>query len=384
MTRVFVPQETRSSERRVAAVPETVKKMVAAGLEVEIQAGAGVAAGFPDAAYQAVGARLVSSAHAGWKTADVVLKVNDPLVTEVDALRAGSVLVALLDPYSNLPMARRLAERGISAFAMELVPRTTRAQAMDVLSSQASIAGYKAVIVAAERLGKYLPMMMTAAGTVQPARLVVLGAGVAGLQALATAKRLGAVVEVSDVRAAVREQVESLGGKFIELPELPTAEGAGGYAKEVSQEFLDKQRAILTERLAHADAVITTAQVPGKRAPLLVTRAMVEAMKPGAVVVDLAAATGGNCELTRAGEEVVHHGVLVLGPPNLAATVPADASLLYARNVFNLLMLLWNKKTKELTVPESDEVVAGTLLTHAGEIKPPQIAALLADTAVRA
>ncbi|HEX9800429.1 MAG TPA: Re/Si-specific NAD(P)(+) transhydrogenase subunit alpha [Thermoanaerobaculia bacterium] len=384
MTRVFVPLEARSSERRVAAVPETVKKMTAAGLGVEIQIGAGAASGYSDAAYEAAGARLVPSAHAAWKTADVVLKVSDPLVTEVDALRPGSVLVALLDPYSNLPMTRRLAERGITAFAMELVPRTTRAQAMDVLSSQASLAGYKAVIVAAERLGKYLPMMMTAAGTVQPARIVVLGAGVAGLQALATAKRLGAVVEVSDVRAAVKEQVESLGGRFIDLPELDSAEDAGGYAKEVTPEFLDKQRAVLEERLSHADAVITTAQVPGKRAPVLVTRDMVEAMKPGAVIVDLAAATGGNCELTRAGEEVVHHGVLVLGPANLAATVSADASLLYSRNVYNLLMLLWNKKTRELTVPESDEVVAGTLLTHAGEIKPPPIAALFADTAVRA
>ena len=384
MTRVFVPLEARSSERRVAAVPETVKKMTAAGLGVEIQIGAGAASGYSDAAYEAAGARLVPSAHAAWKTADVVLKVSDPLVTEVDALRPGSILVALLDPYSNLPMTRRLAERGITAFAMELVPRTTRAQAMDVLSSQASLAGYKAVIVAAERLGKYLPMMMTAAGTVQPARIVVLGAGVAGLQALATAKRLGAVVEVSDVRAAVKEQVESLGGRFIDLPELDSAEDAGGYAKEVTPEFLDKQRAVLEERLSHADAVITTAQVPGKRAPVLVTRDMVEAMKPGAVIVDLAAATGGNCELTRAGEEVVHHGVLVLGPANLAATVSADASLLYSRNVYNLLMLLWNKKTRELTVPESDEVVAGTLLTHAGEIKPPQIAALFADTAVRA
>jgi len=384
MTRVFVPQESRSSERRVAAVPETVKKLVAAGLEVEIQAGAGAEAGFPDAEYEAAGARLAANAHAAFKQADVVLKVSEPLVTEVDALRAGSVLMALLDPYRNLPMARRLAERGISSFAMELVPRTTRAQAMDVLSSQASIAGYKAVIVAAERLGKYLPMMMTAAGTIQPARVVVLGAGVAGLQAIATAKRLGAIVEVSDVRAAVKEQVESLGGRFIDLPELPTAEGAGGYAKEVGQEFLARQRAILQERLSHADIAITTAQVPGKQAPVLITREMVEAMRPGSVVVDLAASTGGNCEVTRVGEEIVHRGVRVLGPPNLAATVPADASLLYARNVFNLLMLLWNKKTKELTVPESDEVVAGTLLTHAGDVKAPAIAALLADTAVRA
>ena len=383
MTRVFVPLESRSSERRVAAVPETVKKMVQAGLEVEVQTGAGLAAGITDSAYEAAGARVVPAAPAALRGADVVLKVDEPLVTEVDALRAGSILLALLDPYGNLPMARRLAERGITAFAMELVPRTTRAQTMDVLSSQASIAGYKAVLVAATRLGKYLPMLMTAAGTIQPARVVVLGAGVAGLQALATARRLGAIVEVSDVRPAVKEQVQSLGGRFIDLPDVGSGEGGGGYAKELSKDLLERQRAVLAERVALADVVIATAQVPGKRAPVLLSRDMVEAMRPGAVVVDLAAPTGGNCELTRVNEEVVHRGVLILGPGNLAASVPADASLLYARNVFNLLMLLWNKKTHELSVPLDDEVVAGTLLTHAGTIRAPQIAALLADTAVR-
>jgi len=383
MTRIFVAQETRPGEHRVAAVPETVKKMVAAGLEVEVQHDAGLAAGFDDAAYEAVGAKIADSS-AAMRRADVVVKITEPLVTEVDALRAGAMLFALLDPHQNLPLVRRLAERGITSFALETVPRTTRAQAMDVLSSQASIAGYKAVLYGAGRMRKYLPMMMTAAGTIQPARVVILGAGVAGLQALATAKRLGAVVEVSDVRAAVKEQVESLGGRFIDLPELPTAEGTGGYAKEVSKEFLDKQRAVLTERLSHADLVITTAQVPGRRAPVLITREMVAAMKPGAVIVDLAASTGGNCELTRADDEVDANGVLVLGPQNLAATVGADASLLFARNVLNLLMLVWDKKTKELSVPESDDVVTGTLLTHAGEIRNPQIAALLTDTAVRA
>ena len=383
MTRVFVPLESRSSERRVAAVPETVKKMVQAGLEVEVQTGAGLAAGITDSAYEAAGARVVPAAPAALRGADVVLKVDEPLVTEVDALRAGSILLALLDPYRNLPMARRLAERGITAFAMELVPRTTRAQTMDVLSSQASIAGYKAVLVAATRLGKYLPMLMTAAGTIQPARVVVLGAGVAGLQALATARRLGAIVEVSDVRPAVKEQVQSLGGRFIDLPDVGSGEGGGGYAKELSKDLLERQRAVLAERVALADVVIATAQVPGKPAPVLLSRGMVEAMRPGAVVVDLAAPTGGNCELTRVNEEVVHRGVLILGPGNLAASVPADASLLYARNVFNLLMLLWNKKTHELSVPVDDEVVSGTLLTHAGTIRAPQIAALLADTAVR-
>ncbi len=384
MARIFVPQEVRPGEQRVAAVPETVKKLVQSGFEVEIQTQAGAGAGFPDAAYEAVGATIASSVTASMRAADVVLKISEPLVTEVDALKAGAILFALLDPFRNLPLVRRLAERQITSFAMELVPRTTRAQAMDVLSSQASIAGYKAVLLGAERLGKYLPMMMTAAGTVQPARVVILGAGVAGLQALATAKRLGAVVEVSDVRAAVKEQVESLGGRFIDLPELGSAEGTGGYAKEVTADFLEKQRAILQERLAHADLVVTTAQVPGKKAPVLLTRTMIEAMKPGAVVVDLAASTGGNCELTRVDEDVVHQGVLILGPANLAATVAGDASLLFARNVYNLLMLLWDKKEKQLRVPEDDEVVTGTMLTHGGEIRSAPIAALLTDTAVRA
>jgi len=384
MARIFVAQENRPGEQRVAAVPETVKKLVQAGFEIEVQAGAGTHAGFIDAAYEAAGAKISTNASASMRAADVVMKISEPLVTEVDALKAGAILFALLDPYRNLPLVRRLAERQITSFAMELVPRTTRAQAMDVLSSQASIAGYKAVLTGASRMPKYLPMMMTAAGTVQPARVVILGAGVAGLQALATAKRLGAVVEVSDVRAAVKEQVESLGGRFIDLPELGTAEGTGGYAKEVSKEFLEKQRAILKERLTHADLVITTAQVPGKKAPVLLSRDMVEAMKPGSVIVDLAASTGGNCELTRVDEEVSHNGVMVLGPANLAASVAADASLLFARNVYNLLVLLWDKKEKRLRMPEGDEVVDGTLLTHAGAVKAPQVAALLTDSAVRA
>jgi NAD(P) transhydrogenase subunit alpha len=382
VTRIFVPQETRPGERRVAAVPETVKKLVAAGFEVEVQREAGAAAGFADSAFSAAGAILTSSATASWRGADAVIKISEPLVTEIDALHPGAILIALLDPYRNLPLVRRMAERGVTAFAMELVPRTTRAQTLDVLSSQASIAGYKAVLVAASRLGKYFPMMMTAAGTVQPARVVVLGAGVAGLQALATARRLGAVVEVSDVRAAVKEQVESLGGRFIDLPELPAAEGAGGYAKEVSQEFLDQQRAILKGRVAQADVVVTTAQVPGRKAPTLLTREMVEAMHPGSVVVDLAASTGGNCELTRVDEDVVHHGVLVLGPANLAATVPGDASLLYARNVLHLIQLL--AREGQLVVNEDDEVVAGTLLTHAGRVAHAGIAALLSDPTPRA
>ena len=386
MPKLYVPQETRPSERRVAAVPDTAKKLAQAGFEVEIQAGAGAAAGFTDAAYEAAGAKLVAPGAGlsqAWRGADVVFKVLEPLVTEVDQLKSGALLFALLDPYRNLPLARRLAERGISSFAMELVPRTTRAQAMDALSSQASISGYKAVLLAAARLGKLFPQMMTAAGTVSPARVVVIGAGVAGLQAIATARRLGGVVEVSDVRPAVKEEVESLGGRFIELPNMDrSSSGAGQYAKEATAEFLAKQREILTGRLAQADVVITTAQVPGKQAPVLLTRAMVEAMKPGAVVVDIAASTGGNCELTRVDQEVVHQGVVVLGPGNLPATVPADASLLYARNLYNLLLLSF--KDKQLKVAEDDDVVTGTLLTHGGEVRHKGIAALLTDTAVRA
>ena len=373
MTTLFAPRETVAGELRVAVTPETAKKLKQAGFTVLVQSGAGERAGFVDAAYAAAGARSVG-ADEGWAAADVVLKVAAPWPTEAAKLRRGAWLFALLDPYRNIDLARQLASAGLVSFAMELVPRTTRAQSIDVLSSQASIAGYKAVLVAASRLGKYFPQLMTAAGTIAPARVVVLGAGVAGLQALATAKRLGAVVEVSDVRAAVKEQVESLGGRFIDLPQMPTAEGAGGYAKEVSAEFLEKQRAVLTARLAAADVVITTAQVPGKKAPVLVTRAMVEAMKPGAVIVDIAAAQGGNCELSRADEEVVHGGVVVLGPSNLPASVPGDASLLYARNLWNLVQLV--VRDGRLEIPDGDDVVAGTLLTRGGRVVHPAIAPL--------
>lgn len=366
MPRVFVAKETRLGETRVAATPETVKKMVKAGLTVAVESGAGRAAGFSDKLYADAGAEVGPGGAAALEAADLVLRVTAPDDAEISQLRSGAILAALLDPYRNVDLASKLAARGVSAFALELVPRVTRAQDIDVLSSQASISGYKAVVLAAARLGKYFPLLMTAAGTIQPARVVVLGAGVAGLQALATAKRLGAVVEVSDIRAAVKEQVESLGGKFIELPEMPSGEGQGGYAMEMTAEFLEKQRALLTQRIALADVVITTAQVPGKRAPTLLTRAMVEVMKPGSVVIDIAAAQGGNCELTRVDEEVDHGGVLILGPGNLPATVAHDASLVYSRNLLALLTLLW--KDGQLAVREDDEVVRGTLLTHGGQI----------------
>ncbi len=376
MPTIFVPKETAPGERRVAAVPETVKRLVGAKLAVQVESGAGDAAGFPDDAYAAVGAQIVTEPRAAWASADAVFRVQAPRADEVGRMKHGALLFALLDPYRNVALAKLIAAQGVTAFAMELVPRTTRAQAIDVLSSQASIAGYKAVLLAASRLGKYFPLLMTAAGTIQPSRVVVLGAGVAGLMALATAKRLGAVVEVSDVRPAVKEQVESLGGRFIDLPELGSGEGAGGYAKELTPEFLAKQREILTARIQVADVVITTAQVPGKKAPVLLTREMVEGMKPGGVVVDIAAAQGGNCELTKADEEVVHRGVLILGPSNLPASVPQDASLLYARNLQTLLKLVTTKEG-ELKLPEGDEVVDGTCLCRDGRITHPQIAPLV-------
>ncbi len=372
MTMLFVPKETSQGERRVAASPETAKKLVQAGLEVTIESGAGLGAGFTDEAYRAAGATLSAGGSGGFEAADIVFKVAPPDKSEAGKLRSGAFLFCLLDPYRNTELVQLLASRQITAFAMELVPRTTRGQAIDVLSSQASIAGYKAVLVGATKLGKIFPLLMTAAGTIQPARVVVLGAGVAGLMALATAKRLGATVEVSDVRAAVKEQVESLGGRFIDLPQMPTAEGAGGYAKEVTKEFLEQQRAILKARLVTADVVITTAQVPGKRAPVLLTRDMVEAMKPGSVVVDIAAAQGGNCELTRADEEVEHRGVFILGPSNLPATVPADASRVYSRNLLTLLLLVY--QDGKLGIPESDQEVMGTLLTRGGALVHPAFA----------
>lgn len=382
MLNVFIPKERRRGETRVAATPETVRRMVKMGLAVGIERGAGGAAFFPDAEFEAAGARIVADPVSGWGEADAVLKVTAPDAYEglpgheAEALKNGAVLIGFLSPYKNPEAVRLLAEGGVTSLALELVPRVTRAQPMDALSSQASIAGYKAVLLAAWRLPKYFPLLMTAAGTIKPGRVVVMGAGVAGLQAIATAKRLGAVVEVSDVRPAVKEQVESLGGRFIELPLQESGEGAGGYAREMGEEFLARQREIVKRHLSAADAVITTALVPGRRAPLLVTSDMVAAMRPGAVVVDLAVEQGGNCELSQADREVVENGVLILGPSNLAAAQPHDASLLYARNVLSLLQLLLDKEGK-LAVNLGDEIVAGALLTHEGAVRHAPTAELL-------
>ncbi|MFW5925057.1 MAG: Re/Si-specific NAD(P)(+) transhydrogenase subunit alpha [Myxococcota bacterium] len=373
--KVFVPRERADGETRVAVVPETVKRLIKEGFEVAIEAGAGTASHLGDAAYQEAGARIVQGPEAAtaFREANVVLKVGPPTdndalgAHEADSLGEGALIVASMAPHKNLEAVGKLRDRKASGFAMELIPRITRAQGMDALSSQASIAGYKAAVLAAAHLDKYFPLLTTAAGTIQPARVVIMGAGVAGLQALATAKRLGAVVEVSDIRPAVKEQIESLGGKFIDVPMEEGGEDAGGYAKEVSKEFLQKQQEIVKQRVLAADAVITTALVPGKPAPKLITAEMVQGMRPGAVIVDLAVEQGGNCELSQPGEDVVEHGVLIVGHRNLPATMPRDASTLYARNVLAVMLHLAPKG--ELTLDLEDEITTGALLTHQGEVR---------------
>jgi H+-translocating NAD(P) transhydrogenase subunit alpha len=389
MVKVFIPRERRLGETRVAATPETVRRMIKLGLEVTVEQGAGAASLFHDADFEAAGAHLVADPSEAWESADVVLKVTPPGVFaglpghEAEGLKPGAVLISFLAPHRNLDMVRTLAAGNVTSFALEMIPRVTRAQSMDALSSQASIAGYKAVLLAAWRLPKYFPLLMTAAGTIKPSRVVVMGAGVAGLQAIATAKRLGAVVEVSDIRPAVKEQVESLGGRFIELPQAESGEGQGGYAREMGEDFLRRQREIVQRHLSQADAVITTALVPGRPAPRLVTAEMVHAMRAGSIIVDLAVEQGGNCELSQPDREVVENGVLILGPSNLAATMPHDASLLFARNTYALLQLLLDKEGK-LAINLDDEVIAGALLTHTGQVVQKPIAELLATPEVPA
>lgn len=372
MPKALIVKERAARETRVAATPETVKRLVKEGIEVVVESGAGESAYLLDDRYQSAGARISTDLAHEWAQADVLLKVA-PLGTntklgkdEVSALKPGALVIGFLQPYRNLTMVKALAAGKVTSLAMELVPRITRAQSMDALSSQANVAGYKAVLLAAARLGRYFPMLMTAAGTIPSAKIVIMGAGVAGLQAVATAKRLGAVVWVSDVRPVVKEQVESLGGKFIDLPVQESGEGQGGYAKEMSKDFLARQQAIIKEHIASADVVITTALIPGKPAPRLVTSEMVRAMRPGSVVVDLAAEQGGNCELTRADEDVAEHGVTILGPTNLPSSMPLDASTLYARNVLELALLVLKGGTLNLDI--SDEIVKGALLTHDGTV----------------
>ena len=379
MMKVFVPNESVSGETRVAATPETVKKMVGKGLEVSVQAGAGTRAHFPDDLFTAAGASIVEDRDAGLSGADLVATVSGLSADEIRRLKTGAVCVGLVSPHQNTAAVVAYRDQKINCLAMELVPRISRAQSMDALSSQASIAGYKAVLLAAYRLAKYFPLLMTAAGTIRPAKIVVMGAGVAGLQAVATAKRLGAIVEVSDIRDVVKEQVESLGGRFIELPDMGGGEGEGGYAREMGEEFLRKQREIVTRHVSEADVVICTALIPGRKAPVLVTQEMVEGMRPGSLVIDLAVAQGGNCALSKVEEEVDHGGVLILGPSNLPAETPYDASQLYARNVWALIDPLLGESGLNLDL--EDEVVAGALLTHDGEVRhAPTRAALEGDS----
>jgi H+-translocating NAD(P) transhydrogenase subunit alpha len=363
--KVGTPKETAPDERRVAVVPDTVTRLGAASLEVSVESGAGSAAYIPDQAYEKAGARIVKGAAELIGDSDAVLKVQAPSAAEVELVKKGAVLISFLQPATQGDIVRALANRGVTAFSLELVPRISRAQSMDALSSQASVAGYEAVLMAAGRLGKFFPMMMTAAGTVAPARVLVMGAGVAGLQAIATARRLGAVVSAYDVRPAVKEEVQSLGATFIELP-LETQEGEGGYAKEQSEEFLRKQRELIGEHVASSDVVITTAAVPGRRAPLLVTGEMVKGMRPGSVIIDLAAETGGNVELTKAGQDVDVDGVTIIGTRNVPSTMPLHASQLYARNVANLLLHL--VKDGAIVIDFEDEITKGCCVTYGGEI----------------
>jgi NAD(P) transhydrogenase subunit alpha len=379
---VATVKETFPGEKRVALVPALVPVLTKAGLEVIVQTGAGLAAGFPDDAYVQRGARIVE-ARADAFTADCVLQVRslganlEAGLTDLEWMRPQQVVIGLFDPLSQPQAARQAAARGVTQFAMEMIPRITRAQGMDVLSSMATVAGYRAVLLGALALPKMFPMMMTAAGTIAPAKVLILGAGVAGLQAIASARKLGAVVTGYDVRPAVKEQVESLGAKFLQLElETAEAEGAGGYAKQQSEEFIRRQQEMMLTAVAEQDVVITTAAVPGRKAPVLVTAEMVRAMAPGSVIVDLAAERGGNCELTAPGQTVVKHGVSILGPTNLPADVPHDASQMYAKNITTFLLNMV-KDGRWKPDADEDEITRETMITRGGQVVHPRMVELL-------
>ena len=366
--RIGVPKETADGERRVALVPEVAGKLAGGegGLEVAVERGAGAGALIPDSQYEEAGARMVEDA-AGAFEAEVVVKVAPPGSEEIGRLRSDSVLIGFLQPLTAGEAIRAIAETGATSFAMEAIPRISRAQSMDALSSQANIGGYKSVLIAATEIGRFFPMLMTAAGTIRPATVLVLGAGVAGLQAIATARRLGAVVQGFDVRAAVKEQVESLGAKFLEFDLGGDLEGAGGYARELTAEQQARQQELMAEAIGKVDVVITTALVPGRRAPILVTEDAVKLMKPGSVIVDLAGEAGGNCELSEPGQSVVRHDVKILAPLNIASTMAEHASQLYSRNIQSLLGLMISSE-RQLSLDFDDEVIAGACITRDGEI----------------
>ena len=372
--KIGVPKERRLHERRVAATPDSVKRLVGMGAEVLVETGAGAGSNIPDDAFVAAGAKIAPDEAVALREADIVLKVQRPLTAaeggpdEVALLKKGTILVGLLSPHADRALLDAYAKAGIVAFSMEFTPRITRAQAMDALSSQSNLAGYKAVIDAAAEFGRAFPMMMTAAGTIAPARVVILGAGVAGLQAIATARRLGAVVSAFDVRAAAKEQVESLGASFVEVSaeDAKAAETSGGYAKEMSEDYKRKQAQVLRDHLKKQDVVITTALIPGKPAPRLIDASMVAEMKPGAVIVDLAVEAGGNCELSEFGKIVVKHGVTIVGHANVPSRIATDASSLYARNLWSFLSLLIDAKEKALKIDWEDEIVKGMLIARDG------------------
>jgi len=371
--RIAVLTETDANESRVAATPETVKKFKALGADVAIQAGAGLDSGVTDADYEAAGATIAGSPSAAAGEADIVLLVRRPDAALLDVIKPGAIVVAIMDPYGNEDALAAMAEKNYTSFAMELMPRITRAQSMDILSSQANLAGYRAVIDASAEYGRAMPMMMTAAGTVPAARVFVMGAGVAGLQAIATARRLGAVVSATDVRPASKEQVASLGAKFVavEDEEFKQAETSGGYAKEMSAEYRAKQAELVATHIAKQDIVITTALIPGRPAPQLISRAMVESMKPGSVIVDLAVERGGNCELAEPGKVVDHQGVRIVGHLNMAGRLPASASALYSKNLYSFVETLIDKTNKTIAVNWDDELVKATLLTRDGAVVHP-------------
>lgn len=384
--KLAVAKEREVGECRVALVPDAVARLVKQGIEVWVEAGAGELAQFSDAAYETAGASVIADADQLWREADLLLKVTPPQErdgrSELALLHPGAVLISFLNPLGSPRTVQHLAERQVTALAMELIPRTSRAQSMDALSSQAAIAGYKAVLIGAAALPKFFPMLTTAAGTIAPAKVFVMGAGVAGLQAIATARRLGAVVEAFDIRPAVKEEVQSLGAKFVEVPLEEETVATGGYAREISEESKERSRQVVTEHLKQADVVITTAQVPGKTAPLLVTEAMVTQMKPGSVIVDLAAEQGGNCACTQMGRTVVQHGVTIIGPVNLPSTLAVHASQMYSKNLLTLVQLL--VKNGELNLNFADDIIDSACVAHAGAIRNDRVkTALEAELQVR-
>jgi NAD(P) transhydrogenase subunit alpha len=377
---IAVPREVLPGENRVACVPDVASKLIKLGFQVQVEKDAGLNAGYTNEMYEKAGAKVVSLNEL-YSSADIVIKVQRPLdhpqagKNELDLFKAGTLLITFLYPLNYPELAKKCAEKKINVISMDMIPRTTLAQKMDALSSQANIAGYKSVVMCADTLGKIFPLMMTAAGTISPARVVIMGAGVAGLQALGTAKRLGAVVEVSDIRAAVKEEVQSLGGKFIEVEGAEDMQDAGGYAKEASEEFLKKQKDLIFKHITEADIVITTALVPGKKAPILVTEEMVKNMRPGSVVLDMAVEFGGNCEVSEKGKTVKKHGVTIIGEPNLPSLVPTHSSDMYSKNILALIQHIGKEGKVDLKL--DDEIVKGSLITHNGAVIQERIKALV-------